>query len=227
MKNHQEAQTMKAVPAPFILVAALFAALTTSLAQNAPGVLRWAEGAPNTTSDVKEGLKIEGVKTDDIHVYVSLADIKQTEYNRVWVQVANHGKAPVDFNPDSAVLLKGDKGIKAEVPDKAGKSIQKFGEAKAQELSSAHCNMMNAAGCQPTNTQVQMSKQVLAESGQQAEWVRNNGLKQKTLAPGEEAQGAIVFRKDKKSADYILRMPVGSQVFEFPLSAQNKAPSYD
>jgi hypothetical protein len=202
---------MKALVAPFILVAALFLTLTTSFAQTAPGVLRWAEGAPNATSDVKEGVKIEGVKTDDLHVYVSMADIKQTEFNRVWVQIANHSKAPIDFNPDSAVLLKGDKGVKAEVPDKAAKSIQKFGEAKSQELSSAHCNMMTATGCQPTNTQMQMSKQVAAESGQQAEWVRSNGLKQKTLAPGDEIQGAIVFRKDKK----------------FPLSAQNKAPSYD
>jgi len=218
---------MKAVFAPLMLVAGLVLALITSFAQSAPSVLRWTEGAPNTTSDVKDGIKIEGVKTDDLHVYVSLAEVKQTEYNRVWVQVANHGKTPIDFNPESAVLLKGDKGIKAEVPDKAAKSIQKFGEAKSQELSSAHCNMMTAAGCQPTNTQMQMSKQVLAESGQQAEWVRGNGLKQKTLAPGEEVQGAIVFRKDKKSTDYILRMAVGSEVFEFPLSAQNKAPSYD
>ena len=117
--------------------------------------------------------------------------------------------------------------MRAEVPDKAAKSIQKFGEAKSQELSSAHCTMMTASGCQPTNTQMQMSKQVLAFSGQQAQWVRDNGLKQKTLAPEEEAQGAVVFKKDKKSADYILRIPVGGEVFEFPLSAQNKAPSYD
>jgi hypothetical protein len=87
--------------------------------------------------------------------------------------------------------------------------------------------MMVAAQCQPTNTQIQMSKQVLAFSAQQGQWVRDNGLKQRTLAPGEEAQGAIVFKKDKKSADYILRIPIGDQVFEFPLNAQNKAPSYD
>jgi len=54
-----------------------------------------------------------------------------------------------------------------------------------------------------------------------------NGLKQKTLAPGEDAQGAIIFKKDKKAADYTLRIPVGDQVFEFPLSAQNKMPVYD
>jgi hypothetical protein len=72
-----------------------------------------------------------------------------------------------------------------------------------------------------------MSKQVSAFSGQQAQWVRDNGLKEKTLAPGEEAQGAIVFKKDKKPASYVLRVPVGSVILEFPLSAQNKAPSYD
>lgn len=232
---------MKAVFSSRVL-AALLLMLAASFAQNAaPSVIRWTEGAPNATSDVKNDAKIEGLKTDDIHIFVSLADVKETEYNRVWVQVSNHGKSPIDFNPQSAVLLKGDKSVRAEVPDKAANSIQKYGEAKAQELSSAHCNMMTTgpsgkggggggaggAGCSATNTQVQMSKQVLAFSAQQSQWVRDNALKQKTLAPEDEAQGAIVFKKDKKSADYILRIPVGTEVFEFPLSAQNKAPSYD
>jgi hypothetical protein len=197
-----------------------------SFAQNGT-VIKWAEGAPNATSEVKSDAKIEGLKTDDIHIFVSLSEVKETEYNRVWVQVSNHGKAPIEFNPQAAVLLKGDKSVKAEVPDKAANSIQKFGEAKSQELSSAHCTMMTATGCQPTNAQMQMSKQVAAFSSQQAGWVRENGLKQKTLAPGDDAQGAIVFKKDKKAADYTLRIPVGDQVFEFPLSAQNKMPSYD
>src|SRR5258708_5785889 len=192
------------------------------------GTVRWTEGAPNATSEVKNDTKIEGLKTDDIHIFVNLADLKETEYNRVWVQVSNHSKAPVDFDPQSAILLSSkDKTVHAEVPDKAAKAIQKFGEAKSQELSSAHCNMMAAVQCQPTNAQMQMSKQVAAFSGQQAQWVRDNALAKKTLAPGEEAQGVIVFKKDKKAADYILRCPVGSQLFEFPVSAQNKAPSYD
>jgi len=219
---------MKAVFAPRMLAGVFLLALATSFAQNGtPSSVRWSEGAPNASFEVKNDAKIEGLKTDDVHIFVNLTDLKETEYNRVWVQVSNHGKSPIDFNPQGAVLLKGDKSVRAEIPDKAASSIQKYGEAKSQELSSAHCNMMNVGGCQPTNTQMQMSKQVAAFSGTQAQWVRDNGLKQKTLAPGEEAQGAIVFRKDKKPADYILRIPVGSEVFEFPLSAQNKAPSYD
>ena len=219
---------MNTVFAPRALAGILLVALAASFAQSgAPSAIRWAEGAPNATSEVKNDSKIEGLKTDDIHIFVSLADVKETEYNRVWVQVSNHGKAPIAFDPEWAVLLRGDKSVRAEVPDKAAKAIQKFGEAKSQELSSAHCNMMVAAQCQPTNAQMQMSKQVLAFSGTQAQWVRDNGLKQKTVAPGDEAQGAIIFRKDKKSADYILRIPIGDQVFEFPLNAQNKAPSYD
>lgn len=219
---------MNAVFAPRLLAATLLLTLATSFAQNGPpAVVRWAEGAPNATSDVKDDAKIEGLKTDNVHIFATLAEVKETEYNRVWVEVSNHGKSPLDFNPLSAVLLKGDKSVRAEVPDKAANSIQKFGEAKSQELSSAHCTMMTATGCQPTNSQMQMSKQVAAFSGQQAQWVRDNGLKQKTLAPDDEVQGWIFFKKDKKSADYILRIPVGEHIFEFPLSAQNKAPSYD
>ncbi|HTW56973.1 MAG TPA: hypothetical protein VMD99_02460 [Terriglobales bacterium] len=225
------------------LTATLLLGLSAAVAQNS-APMRWAEGAPNATSDVENDHKIEGLKTDDIHIFVSFADVKETEYNRVWVQISNHGKAPVDFNPQSALLLKGDKTVRPEVPDKAANSIQKFGEAESQEMSSANCNMMassghsspvphaasigaGGAGCGANDSQVQMGKQVAAFSAQQAEWVRNNALSRKALAPGEEAQGAIVFRKDKKPADYILRITVGSETFEFPVSAQNKRPSYD
>jgi len=219
---------MNAVFAPRVLVATLLLTLGTSVGQSAPpAVVRWAEGAPNASSEVKDDVKIEGLKTDDLHIFASLADLKDTEYNRVWVQVFNHSKSPVDFNPQAAVLLKGDKSVRAEVPDKAANSIQKFGEAKSQELSSAHCNIMSATNCQPTNAQMQMSKQVAAFTAQQAQWVRDNAVKQKTLAPGEDAQGVIMFKKDKKAMDYILHIPVGAQTFEFPLKAQNKASSYD
>jgi hypothetical protein len=208
------------------LAAVLFLG-SSALAQNS-APLRWAEGAPNATSEVKNDTKIEGLKTDDVHIFASLADIKDTEYNRVWIQLANHGKTPIDFDPQSAILVnEKDKTVRAEVPDKAAHSIQKFGEAKSQELSSAHCTNMIATGCQPTNAQMQMSKQVLQYSGQQAQWVRDNALKQKSLAPGEEEQGVILFKKDKKRSDYILKVQVGAQVFEFPVSADNKAPSYD
>jgi len=214
------------VAGTFLFVSAL------SLAQTATPI-RWAEGAPDATSEVKNETKIEGLKAGDVHIFVSLAEVKETEYNRVWIQLANHGNAPLGFDPQTAILLNGDKVVKAEVPDKAAKSIQKVGEAKSQELSSAHCAMMmtgqqktGTSACQPTDTQVQMGKQIAQFSAQQAQWVRDNGLTQKEIAPGQEAQGAIVFRKDKKAADYVLRIPVGSQVLEFPLSAQNKAPSY-
>ena len=202
--------------------------LAASVAQNSAAPLRWTEGAPNATSEVKNDAKIEGLKTDDFQIYVSLGDLKETEYNRVWLQIYNHSHAPVGVDPQSAILLtEKDKTIRAEVPAKAANSIQKFGEAKSQELSSAHCTNMIATQCQPTPSQAQVAKQVAAYSAQQAQWVKDNALGQKTLAPGEEAQGFIVFKKDKKKANYILKLPVGSQVFEFPLAADNKYPSFD
>jgi len=208
------------------LAATVLLGLAVAAAQNAP--LRWAEGAPNTTSEVKNDTKIEGLKTDDVHIFASLADLKDTEYNRVWVQISNHGKAPIDFDPQTAILInEKDKTVRAEVPDKAANSIQKFGEAKAQELSSAHCTNMIATGCQPTNAQMQVSKQVQAYSAQQAQWVRDNAISKKTLGPGEETQGVIMFKKEKKKSNYILKLQVGAQMFEFPLTADNKAPSYD
>jgi hypothetical protein len=211
-----------------VFAGTLLLTFVASVAQQSSTPVKWAEGAPNATSEVKNDTKIEGLKTDDVHIFASMADLKDTEYNRVWVQIANHGKSPLDFDPQAATLMnEKEKILKAEIPDKAANSVQKFGEAKSQELSSAHCENMVATQCQPTNAQMQLSKQVAAFSGQQAGWIRTNAIAKKQLAPGEDVQGIIVFKKEKKAANYTLRIPIGTQVFEFLLSAQNKAPSYD
>jgi hypothetical protein len=219
---------MKVIPC--LLASTLILGLHSGVAQDhPPPSLRWQEGAPDSISTVKDEAKVEGLKGETIHVFVSIADLKDTEYNRVWVQVVNHGKRQADFNPQLAVLVntEKDKIVRAEAPEKAANSIQKLGEAKAQELSGSHCNYMAAVQCSPTDTQFRMSKQIATFSSAQAEWVRNNAMKQKMLAPNEQIQGSIIFKKDKKKADYILRIPVGPETFEFPLSAQNKPPSYD
>jgi len=219
---------MKVLSSSLVRAGALLLVAEFGFAQSTPPpVIRWAEGAPNTVSDVKNDQKVEGFKTDDVHVYVSISELKDTQYNRVWVHITNYGKAPLQFDPQGAVLLKGDKGIRAEDPGKCANSIQKYGEAKAQELSSAKCNNMIATQCQPNNTQLQEAKQIQSFTTQQGQWLRDNAVKGKTLAPGEDVEGFIAFKKDKKPADYILRLPVGAQTFEFPLNAQNKAPSYD
>lgn len=210
----------------YALAATLALGLSVAAQTSAP--LRWAEGAPNATSEMSNDYKIEGLKTDDVHLYISLSDLKETEYNRVWVQLTNNGKSPIDFDPQSAILIsEKDKTFRAEAPDKTSKTIQKTGEAKSQELSSAHCPNMIATGCQPTESQMQMSKQVANFTSQQSTWVKDNGLAHQTVAPGQEAKGYLFFRKDKKKANYILRITVASQVFEFPVTAENKPPSYD
>jgi len=218
---------MKTLVASAAMAIALLHPQEPTVTSRAAGPIRRAEGAPNATTDVKNDNKVEGLKTDEVQIYVSLAELKNTEYNRVWVQLFNHSQSPIDFDPQAAILLNGDKTVRAEVPEKAAHSIQKFAEAKSQELSSAHCTQMFHYECQPTAAQMQMSKEVLAESGKQVEWVRANAMAKSTVTPGNVAEGAIVFKKDKKKADYILKVTVGSQLFEFPLSAQNEAPSYD
>ena len=101
-----------------VLAAALLFGTVTVVGQTA-APLRWAEGAPNATSEMKDNSKIEGLKTDDAHVFVSLSDLKDTEYNRVWIQITNHSKAPIDFDPQAAMLVnEKDKTVRAEVPDK-------------------------------------------------------------------------------------------------------------
>jgi hypothetical protein len=224
------------------LAAFVLLGLTASYAQNAPSVLRWNYGASNAVTDVTHAAKVEGLKTEEVHVYVALYDVKDTNYNRAWVQNVNHGKTPIEFDPQSA-FLKGEQRIPAEEPDKAANSIQRFGEAKSQELSSPICTTMNAGGgsgkgaagggagaslaCRPTDMQVELSKEVLTLANEWVEFIHDRALKPTVVAPGEEVVGAILFRKGKKPTDYTLAIPVDGRTFEFPVSAQNKPPSFD
>ncbi len=220
------------------LAAVVLLGLATGYAQNPnTTVFRWKYGAPNAVTDIRHAAKVEGLKTDDVHIYVALFDIKDTDYNRAWVQVVNHSKTPIQFDPQSAFLKDG-RIVPAEVPDKAANSVERWGEAKSQEIASPPCTTMNAGGngsgisasatlaCRPTDMQVELSKEVRAVSDKWAEFIRKRALKPTTVAPGEQVVGAILFKKGKKPTSYTLAVPVGSETFEFPVSAMN-APRTD
>jgi len=43
-------------------------------------------------------------------------------------------------------------------------------------------------------------------------------LRECSLKPNEKTAGAVWFERDAKSNQFILRVPVGAVIFEFPLS---------
>ena len=229
-----EVRTMKPFSAARVFAVVVLLGFASGLAQNSTyNVIRWKYGAPNTITDVTHSAKVEGLKTDNVHIYVALYGTKNADYNRAWVQIINRGNAPLEIDPMSA-FLRGDQKISPEDPEHVANSIQRRGEARSQELASPNCAEMSSGGhtggigaCAPTNAQMQRSKDILASSAYIAQWIRDKGMKPTTLAPGEEVKGAIIFKKEKKPAEYTLTIPVGSEVFEFPVSAVNKASTWD
>jgi hypothetical protein len=230
---------MNSLSASKCLAGILLVGLAASQAQNSKSnVLRWNYGAPNAVTDVTHSAKVEGLKTDNVNVYVAMFDIQDTEFNHAWVQVVNHGNTPIQFDPESA-FLKDDIKVSAEQPEKAADRIQRIGEAKAQELASPPCTTMNSGGngsgvsasaslaCQPLPVLVEKSKEIATLTSEQAQWIRNHAMKPTTLAPGEQVVGAIVFKKGKKPTSYMLAVPVAGKTFEFPVNALNKISSYD
>ena len=48
--------------------------------------------------------------------------------------------------------------------------------------------------------------------------IHNTALKQGAVVPGAKSSGAVWFERDKKAEQVVLRIPVGSTIYEFPLS---------
>jgi hypothetical protein len=208
------------------LGSALLLSYATVAQMSSANYLHWTEGGPSTTFETKQDVSIKGFKTNGLNIFVNLTEVHETKYNRAWVQIFNHSKSTILFDPLSVTLVQGKKVAAPENPDDAAKLVELLGEATSNRMASAQCTIISPVGCQVTNTQILLSRRIRVFAAQQAQWMRDNGLKRLSLPPGSEVQGAILFKKDKKSASYLLRIPVGDTTFEFPMSAENRSPDF-
>ncbi len=193
----------------------------------APVVVRWAEGAPGASSTVQNGVTIESLRSGDVLVKLGPLSDLGPRITQSWVGIQNSGPEAVELHADKAsveVVKPTEKTLPAVPADNLAKAISSGGAALAQVLNSTNrqgnlnCTAaQRAAGCQPpgseSSTQAAHDQQAMAT--QQSQWVREHGLRAASLQPGSSLQGALFFPRDKAKG-YIVRIPVGNYVFEFP-----------
>jgi len=179
------------------------------------GIARWQSGAPGSDQFFSGGSLVESLTANGITVQVSLQD---TGWKlRANVAIANEGAEPIHFNPAGFTLDE----LKPRLRTLAYQNPKELAKAlthqvywtNASATAPASATYMNAV--YKSSAAVPATPNYLAEAAQQ---VQSSVLQSGTVAPKEKSSGVVWFERDKNPQQLNLRVFVGDQIFEFPLS---------
>jgi len=181
------------------------------------GIARWRSGAPGSDQflSVSDDSLIESLRANGITVQVSLQD---TGWKlRANVAIANESDAPIYFNPSGFTLDELQPRLRTlayQNPEKLAKALtHQVYSTNASATAPMSATYMDAA--YKTSAAAPATRNHLDEAAQQ---VQSSVLQPATLAPKEKSSGAVWFERDKGPQQLNLRIFVGDQIFEFPLS---------
>lgn len=179
------------------------------------GIVRWQLGAPGTDHFEYGHVTVESLTANGITVQVSLQD---TGWKlRANVAIANEGTEMVHYKPSSFTLdeLKPRlRALRYQVPEELGKSMtHQVYSTKASAIAPASAVYTNVS--YETKRVIIAAPNFLAMNSQQDQ---SPVLYEGSVAPNEKTAGAVWFERDKNPQDLNLRIFVGNQIFEFPLS---------
>lgn len=209
------------------------------------GVARWQEGAPGCDHFVSNGILVESLTVNGITVQVSLHD---TGWKlRANVAIANQGPESIRIEPSNFILDEiGANGrpLFYQDPSKLAKNvthqvlwtedIAEPSTASPRTMSSGDSFSATNAGYRSSfapsipapnyiiqhqyaeeNAVRKQGKQILNNTAQQ---ILALALKRADIEPNDKITGAVWFERGKNPKELILRIPIGSQTVEFPLS---------
>jgi hypothetical protein len=177
------------------------------------GIARWQSGAPGSDQFFSGGAVVESLTANGITVQISLQD---TGWKlRASVAIANEGAVPVHFNPAGFTLDE----LKPRLRALAYQNPRELAKALTHQVYWTNASATAPASATYMNA-VYKSANVstpnyLADVAQQ---VQSNVLQAATIGQKEKASGVVWFERDKNSQQLNLRIFVGDQIFEFPLS---------
>ena len=218
---------------------------TIAVVNRKNGVVRWHEGAPGCDHFVSNGILVESLATSGVTVQVSLHD---TGWKlRANVAVANESSESISIEPSKFILDEiGPNGrpLFYQDPAELAKSVthQVLWTESVAEPSGASPRMITSAepvsatsvgyksSLTPSvsapnyiiqhqyaeeNAVRKEGKQTLVNTSQQ---ILALALKPATIEPSNKVAGAVWFERGKNPRQLMLRIPVGDQTLEFPLS---------
>jgi hypothetical protein len=179
------------------------------------GIARWQSGAPGTDQFLGGGSLVESLRANGITVQVSLQD---TGWKlRANVAIANESAEPIHFDPAGFTLDELKPRLRAlayQNPRELAKALtHQVYRTNASATAPASATYMNVV--YKTSATVPATPNYLEEAAQQ---MQSSVLQPGTLAPKEKSSGVVWFERDKGPQQLNLRIFVGDQIFEFPLS---------
>ncbi len=179
------------------------------------GIARWQSGAPGSDQFFSDGSLVESLTANGITVQVSLQD---TGWKlRANVAIANESAALIHFDPAGFTLDELQPRLRAlayQNPKELAKALtHQVYWTNASATAPASATYINAV--YKTSAPIPATPNYLAEAAQQ---VQSSVLRPGTVAPKEKSSGAVWFERDKSPQQLNLRIFVGDQIFEFPLS---------
>lgn len=213
------------------------------------GVARWHEGAPGCDYFESNGILVESLTTNGVTVQVSLHD---TGWKlRANIAIANEGSESISIEPSKFILDEiGAHGRPLFYQDPAdlaknvthqvlwtesvagpsGASPPAVAPAEPVSATSVGYKSSLAPSLSAPNYIIRHQyaednavrkegKQTLVNTSQQ---ILALALKPMSIPPSEQASGAVWFERGKNPQQLMLRIPIGNQTLEFPLSFTSK-----
>jgi len=209
----------------------------------AHGVARWQEGEPGCDQFMSNGTLVESLTVNGVTAQVSLNDSGWKL--RANVAIANGGAEAIHLEPSKFILDEiGANGrpLFYQDPEQLAKNLthqalwtettaapSRFSSSQSSaptEQTNARFKTSFAPSASAPNYLIQQQsaeedavrnqgKQVLVNTAQQ---IRVLALKPGTVEPNDKVSGSVWFERGKNPQQLVLRIPIGDQTFEFPLS---------
>jgi hypothetical protein len=183
------------------------------------GVARWRPGAKGCDEFTKNGVPVESLTANEVTVQVSLTDTGSKL--RADVAVGNFGNSHVYVNPVGITLeSRGPhaRSLSYRDPTQLAKEAN-GGTAVNADYRYADFSPVFAPAYtgerKPAEDLSQPQAQQIASVPDQFSAA---ALKKGTLRPEGRTWGAVWFDRDENSNQFVLRVPIDNQIFEFPVA---------
>jgi hypothetical protein len=203
----------------------------------APAVVRWDEGSPGCTfSRTPDGRYHYGLWSDDLGVTVAVDSQELEKVHRrhelffgVSLTVKNRGAAGVDVSAEN-ISLEFVKHFKVIQPSIDPKDFSQKVQNDADEFDRQTAREVQKHPEEKDAKQARV-RAFQKDTAELLEFLANNTLKPSRLdSANRETTGWVLFSIDsrwigawKKQEEFILRVPIGGKIFEFPFKLPPKA----